>query len=902
MGTRYGTERRCGKALGMSFVHRRALFSSGVFLLAACATPPKAAPEVVTNAGAVQATPTAPATVDGRLPREIAPIAYEVELRVDPAKAAFSGRVVIQLALAKPAAFVVLHGTDLTIETVTFRSKGGTAISATVSHRRAEGSSEDDELVVALASEAPAGEHVLEFVYNAPFGAGLAGLYKVEDGPRSYAFTQFEAIDARRAFPCFDEPGFKVPMTLGVRVPRGLGAFANTPEVSRTEVDGDTLFRFEATPPTPTYLWALAVGDFDVREGKGARVPIRLIATKGQARLGTRALEETVRVVTELEKWFGLPYPYAKLDIVAVPNFRAGAMENPGLVTFRDSLLLLDEGATVASRFSQTAVIAHELAHQWFGDLVTLAWWNDIWLNEGFANWLETQITDAVRPEFEDYAHSVVEVRDVMDGDTLASTRIVRQPVRTAADAEDAFDGITYVKGGAFLDMLQGFMGPEKFRDGIRRYVSKFAWKNATSEDFLATLDDGSGTVQRFAKSFLEQPGVPVLTLEKRCGKVPQVVVRQKSDRPVGAAETSSLWTLPLCAGEGKKRSCAVLDARETTLVGPMAAALCAGPVDAGSTVYAHIDPAREDATTAKLAKLSSRDRAAKLLDTWALVRRSPRELPLLLAMLEAADPFVDRATGSARLSILEELAEGIAKPGDASFEVFAAARLKRFMAALDQASAADGLTLLTQKAWMVADRTTGGRLRMAGEASLASAYLSGTAGKQADRASVALELSMRDATKEQLEARRLLLQAGVSPDRRPAATRSLFAAASNEVFDGSLEIVTSDLFKLQDARSLFGAAHRNAKQRLRFVDWVDAHFEALVKKFPDRLAVHFVGVIGWVCDAAALAKLETAFAPRIVALPEAKRTYEQALEGARRCIALREKAAPFATFEGGKK
>jgi alanyl aminopeptidase len=890
----------------MRNVVRSALPVSIALAAFGCADPGRAPAESAASSPVAAAAPVVvadlPPSPDGRLSAKVHPRVYDLELTVDPRQATFEGRVRIDVTLDEPTQVVVLHGVSLTVRSASMREAGGGTLPVEVAHRRAPGSSEDDELVVQLPKIVGAGEHVLEIAYEAPFGAGLAGLYKVDEGGRSYAFTQFEAIDARRAFPCFDEPGFKVPMRLAVRAPKGMIALANMPEASRVDEGERTLFRFEPTPPTSSYLLALAVGDLDVREGVGARVPVRLVTTKGQSRLGARALEETVRVLAELERWFGTPYPYPKLDIVAVPNFRAGAMENPGLVTFRDSLLLLDEGATVASRFAQTTVIAHELAHQWFGDLVTLAWWNDIWLNEGFANWLETKITDLVRPEFEDYAHSVVEVRSVMAEDTLASTRVVRQPVRTAADAEDAFDGITYVKGGAFLDMLQGWVGEEKFREGIRRYVGKFAWKNATSEDFLATFDDGSGTVGRVAKSFLEQPGVPVITLERNCGKSPKVVVHQRADVPVGGAPVSRTWSLPLCAGTGGARACTVIETADATIEGALAQAICSGGLDAGASLYAHVDPTPDDAKPGRLAKLTGRERAAKLLDAAALVAREPKRLPLLLSLLEQADPFVDRATMSARNQILASLADAIAKPNDPAFEAYAAARLARAMAALEKGKVSDGTTLQTKSAWMTADRVTGGRLRMDDEAGLAAAYLEGRAGKLADKAAAALELSMRRGTKADVDARIAKLAVGVSPDKRPALVRSIFAASDDAVFDGSLEFAMGDAFRLQDARFLFGAASSNGRQRLRFVDWIDARFDDLTKRFPDRLAVYFVDPIGWVCDAKALSRLEASFTPRVERMPEARRTYDQAREAASRCVALREAAAPFASFAAPKR
>jgi hypothetical protein len=400
------------------------------------------------------------------------------------------------------------------------------------------------------------------------------------------------------------------------------------------------------------------------------------------------------------------------------------------------------------------------------------------------------------------------------------------------------------------------------------------------------------------AKAFLEQPGVPVLSFEKRCGKSPKVVVRQKADVPVGAASVTRVWTLPLCAGEGKGRVCAIVDEAETTLEGPLAQAICRGGVDAGASLYAHVDPTADDAKPSRLAKLTGRERAARLLDAWALVRRDPKQLPLFLQMLEAVDAYVDRATTSARLEVIGELEEKIAKHGDEAFEAYATARLAQAMKALDRGRVSDGALMQTKTAWMTAERVSGGKIRMADEGKLAASYLEGRAGKLADKGAAAVELSMRGAGKAEVAERLAKLEAGVAPDRRPAVVRSLFAASSGEIFDGALEYVLSEKFRLQDARFVFAAAYANGKQRLHFVDWVDGHFDALTKKFPDRLAVYFVDPIGWVCDAPTLERLEANYTPRVAKLPEAQRSFEQAREGARRCIALRSAAAPFATFK----
>ena len=514
----------------------------------------------------------------GRLPTSARPTMYWLELTIDPDQANFSGTVTMNVELDVPTQHLWIHGKDIMAEAVIVTLPDATEV---------QGSYEevDPTGVAKLSFERPlpAGKMDLKIVYKAPFNEALEGLYRVNDGGLNYAFTQFEATAARLSFPSFDEPAFKVPFNYTITVRKDHKAFTNTPAVSETDLgNGWKRIVYARSKPLPTYLIAFAVGDFDVVEWKpipatkvrAREIPLRGIATKGKGKKLKFALENTKDILNSLEDYFQIPYPYAKLDIVAVPDFNAGAMENVGLITYREQLLLFDETISLDQKRAYMNVHAHELAHQWFGNLVTPEWWDDIWLNEAFATWMAYVSNNNLYPEQKFRQTLLQRSLGAMRQDSLINARQIRQPIESNHDIQSAFDGITYSKGGGVLSMIESFMTPEEFRAGIQHYMKKHEFGTATANDFITAIGEKSTkvpmeTIRSAFNSFLEQPGIPYLQVELNCDNEKATInLTQSRYLPIGSKGSSQQsWEVPACieyAIDGNPHQyCSMIDSTE---------------------------------------------------------------------------------------------------------------------------------------------------------------------------------------------------------------------------------------------------------------------------------------------------------------------------------------------------
>jgi len=497
-----------------------------------------------------------------RLSEDIRPTRYAADLTAVPARAAFSGVIDIDVILAKPAPMIWLNANDLDVRQATINSRPASVEPAG-----------GDFIALRLPAALSAGPARVHIAYEGRISANSdAGLFQGDDAGTPYLFTQFESLDARRVFPCFDQPDFKTPWQLTLHIPRTDKAVANTPQVSETdEPDGMKRVVFQESKPLPSYLVAFAIGPFDVVDaGKAGRnrVPVRIITPRGKAHEAKYAAQVTATILQRLEDYFGVPYPYEKLDEVAIPlAFGFGAMENAALVTYGQTYLLSDPAADNISRQREyAAVAAHELAHQWFGDLVTPAWWNDIWLNEAFATWTSSKILAEWQPDWNTRLTDLEAKFGAMHSDSLASARQIRQPIESKDDISNAFDDITYEKGAAVIRMFELWAGERKFRAGVTAYLKRHAYHNATAGDFLDAIAGATTPQLKPAfQTFLDQAGIPEISASLDCSGAPRIALSQKRYLPLGStASHGASWQTPVCvrydAGDGAAKECFLLD------------------------------------------------------------------------------------------------------------------------------------------------------------------------------------------------------------------------------------------------------------------------------------------------------------------------------------------------------
>ncbi len=568
-----------------------------------------------------------------RLSRTVLPRRYDAQVSLDLEQKAFSGRQTVELSVEGATRQIVLHGISLEVQRAQLQA-GGKTLTPTVAVLP-----QSETLVLTFGEELPVGAASLQVDWKGKFTEGLRGLYLAG----KVASTQFEAADARRLFPCFDEPAFKARWAIGIEVPDGLASLGNGPIVSEEVKGGRRTVRFAETDVLSSYLIALVVGPLvPSTELRAAGIPIRTWSLPEKAHLTAFAQEVAAAVLPRLADYFGLPYAYGKVDQVGIPDFEAGAMENAGLITYRETALLLDPATAPLSVQKRVAeVITHELAHQWFGNWVTMVWWDDLWLNEAFATWMAYKIVDPWRPQWRVWLDFDNGKAVALHLDALRSTHPIRGEVHNANEAGEAFDAITYEKGGAVLRMIENFLGEAGFRDGIRAYMKQHARGNAVADDLWSALAAASSQpVLEVANAWIRKSGYPLLSvsLSGRSLKVSQA--RFYSEPGVSSEET---WPVPLViryrdAG-GIREHRVLLQSREQTLQLPgegEIAWVCGNGHNTGFYRVAY-DASTLKKISAGVQELSPAERGSLIADQWALVRAGRSEIG---AFLELAQGF----------------------------------------------------------------------------------------------------------------------------------------------------------------------------------------------------------------------------------------------------------------------
>jgi puromycin-sensitive aminopeptidase len=839
-----------------------------------------------------------------RLPTDVRPTVYDLHLEPDLPAGRFRGEVRIDVRLERPRAAITLHAAELTIELATVR-RGGTEMRARVSRSR-----DDETVTLKLPQPLPPGEATLALRYAGALNQHLRGFYAASADGRRYAFTQCEAADARRVLPCFDEPAFKARFRIAVTAAAGDAVVSNAPVEREEPVPGGRLVRFAETPPLSTYLLAIAVGPLEASaERRVGGTPIRTWHVPGKGHLTAFGLEAAAESLARLEEYFGIPYPYGKLDLVAVPDFEAGAMENAGAVFFRETLLLLDPATASLGECKRAGeVIAHELAHMWYGDLVTMKWWDDLWLNEAFATWMAYRVVDAWRPEWRMWQGFEHDRSGALLQDALANTHPIYAEVRSVAEATENFDAITYEKGAAVVRMIEHYLGAQTFREGVRLYMRRHREGNTVAGDLWRALEEASGReVERVAQAWIEQPGFPLVTFGPAKGGADSALrVRQErffADPRIPAAKRRRRWPVPLvvkgsAAGRTSEDRFLVDGASGTITLGVGRPDWYFGNASAGGFYRALHDPDDRTALIGQLGDaLAPVERLALVGDQWALVRAGRDTIE---AFLETADALGDETDYDVLDGIAGPLSlidEQIAEPGSAEQTAFRGWMSRRFGPQLvelgwDAAPGEDDAVRLRRAAVV---RLLGGVAEAPAVLDEArarvDAYLADRASLDPNLAEPVVGLAARVGDAALYERYRETVAAARTPQERRRFLLALASFRSADLVRRTLAAVVTPEIPTQDVAFVLTRLFGNPVGRAPAWAFLTKRWSALRRRIPPLMISRLIEATPALRDPRYAREVARFF--RAHPVPEAVRAVKQALEVFRLNAELRKRVAP---------
>jgi aminopeptidase N len=629
------------------------------------------------------------ASTPGKLPKQVVPTEYSIRIAPNIDKLTFTGSETVKLNVRAPVRQLVLNVLEIEIASAAIDGKALPKSSIKIDKK-------EELLTIALPSELAAGDHTLALEFSGKInqqGQGLFYCRYQEEGSGAKKImlgTQLEATDARRFFPCWDEPAFRARFQLTAVVPENWLAVSNMPVEKEAKVEGGKEVRFAMTPSMASYLNVFVAGELDLIETKAAGVQIRVIATKGKAEWGRYALESTAKVLEYFNDYFGVPYPLPKLDQIALPGGFGGAMENWGGITYFESILLFDpKKSSEETKQNIFAVIAHEVAHMWFGDLVTMAWWDNLWLNEGFASWIGTKCTAHFNPQWEVWLRTNeprnptrrigIAKEQAMEGDARSTTHPIQQPIANEAEAATAFDDITYQKGQSFLRMLENFLGETVFRDGIRKYMTAHKYSNTTTADLWSALGESSGKpVGEIAAGWTEQPGFPVVTV-KRSEKGEVSLAKERFTVHYPNAPKLE-WKIPLTylvLGQAQRESRLMTGKVDKLTAIPADRALKLNAEGAGNYRVQYDDPSW-NLLLASLAQLDYSDRVNLLCDPWALAAADRASIALYLDLVKKLPFLTQLAEGEQVITVFDYINRlFVGHPARETFQGYARATLR---------------------------------------------------------------------------------------------------------------------------------------------------------------------------------------------------------------------------------
>ena len=824
-----------------------------------------------------------------RLSSNVSPEHYTLLLTPDLTAATFSGVETIDVALAEAASSITLNSAEIEFQSVTIAANGKEQ-SATVSSDK-----EKEQTTFTVPAQIPAGKATLSIHYTGILNGQLRGFYLSKTAKRNYAVTQFESTDARRAFPSFDEPAFKATFDISLVIDSGDTAISNGPIISDTPgpSEGKHTLKFLTTPKMSSYLVAYLVGDFKCTEGEADGVKIRGCATPDKVDLTPYSVEVAEYVLHYYNTYFGIPYPLKKLDLIALPDFEAGAMENFGAITYRETDLLVDEkNSSVGAKKEVALVVAHEMAHQWFGDLVTMQWWDNIWLNEGFATWMENKPVEAMHPEWNIDQQVANDKDGTMNLDALPTTRAIRAKADTREEIEEMFDGISYGKAGAVLLGIENYLGPETFRKGVHNYLAAHLYSNATAEDFWkAQTETSHKPVDKIMESLVAQPGEPLLTFGEPASGTVSVSQKRFFSSPSIEPDPAQKWTIPICFKTGtNKQDCEVLTPDDAKLSVPGTPLFFANAGGKGyyrsaypSSVYAALVAHVET-------DLSPTERISLTGDEWAQVRANKATVGDYLNLVAAlrddsSAEVVDSALGGVN-AIYTRVA------GTAEEKTALAAWLRitfaPVYAKLGPPSDADSPNTKEMRAHLfgLLGYYAKDPAVLAEAHEITVKYLANPASVDATMGQTALAIAARNGDAALFDQLQKVAETSANPEFQEGALRMLAEFEDPALAERSLKYAVSGKVRNQDALIQIAIPLQIDATRDQAWKFIESHWDALKTLLTPELGSILVGSTGSFCSAESRDNVQTYFADHKV--PSTERALKHSIETIDGCIELR--------------
>jgi len=845
---------------------------------------------------------------EGRLPGSVRPQAYRLDLVLDPRRDDFFGSVEIDIQMAKASDHIWLHGKDLRVSDISAWLPDSKTVPAEYKQVLDSGVAR-----VGFAEKLPAGSLTLRIEYGADFDRNLAGLFKVEEQGDAYALAKSESIQARNYLPGFDEPGLKAPFDISLTVPAGYAAISNGAEQKREPTpDGMEKVTFLTTLPMPTYLLSLSTGPFDKVERpaippnryRSEPIPLRGFARNGRGEEMNYILDITPRMVEIFETQLQRPYPFEKLDIVAAPQWPSGATELSAAITYREQRILVGDAPAPGARLALLEVHAHELAHMWFGNLVTPPWWDDLWLKEGFATWAEPLVLTLFDPEGGHDINAASAAISAMQLDSLATTRAIREPVIDNNSIRDAYDAITYSKSLGVINMVDHYFGAERFRPALGRYIENFAGAVADSPAFFEVIGNETQAPEltETFRTFVEQKGVPQLDLEVDCVTegAAELRVRQSRYKPLGSAivDADQHWSIPFCyRSNGDIEQCQMLSGAEQAVEIP--GGTCPDwvmPNARGSGYYRW--SMEEDLWQALVERFSAFQPTEQLsiIDS-AFAAFEAGKLPesLLLQVVRASARANKRQVIAAPLRYLEKYGQHyVAEQDQHAFLIFARNLYEPVLAATANSSDSDeqllNSELLGFMALVAGDEDARKTLRYKAIVFTGFKQERDAGALDSDLYEAALTVAVQDAGDDFLTH---LIKVRTELDDPRFENASANAIGSSNDREQLEEIHQAALAKDMGPREAFGLIQRSlaepAVQDENWL-WLQQNFAAVIDKIPAQVRRHTPYFARSFCDMGKIDELQRLFAMQGRLTAGYQRSLAQTVEQIQLCLALEEK------------